>query len=184
MEALPPPLRPGLPPKKTEIHRMRKLRIHPNPSTKQPNQLASSCRLAARPDLVTVVDELLVATTRGYWQRLPVTSRRPVRPKHLSPSVASRPGGRFFIKSLFDNDHKWSIICVYHPDRGFLLDYINSMGLGDYIAETKVEMKHVTWPTRKQAVAFTVIVILLSVAVAFFLGFFDYLFVNVLKKFF
>ena len=58
------------------------------------------------------------------------------------------------------------------------------MGLADYIAETKVEMKHVTWPTRKQAIAFTVIVIILSVAVAFFLGFFDYIFLAVLKKFF
>ena len=57
------------------------------------------------------------------------------------------------------------------------------MGLAEYIAETKVEMKHVTWPTRKQAIAFTLIVILLSVAVAFYLGFFDYVFVTVLKKF-
>lgn len=58
------------------------------------------------------------------------------------------------------------------------------MGLGDYIAETKVEMKHVTWPTRKQAIAFTAIVIVLSVVVALFLGLFDFIFVSGLKKFF
>ena len=73
------------------------------------------------------------------------------------------------------------------PRQGFLFTRANykliKMGLAEYIAETKVEMKHVTWPTRKQAIAFTLIVILLSVAVAFYLGFFDYVFVTVLKKF-
>ena len=48
--------------------------------------------------------------------------------------------------------------------------------LTDYIKETRSEMKHVNWPTRKQAVTFTVIVIAISLGVAAFLGFFDYLF--------
>jgi preprotein translocase SecE subunit len=79
---------------------------------------------------------------------------------------------------------KCGIIEAIHPGRGFLLDFRTYMGLKNYIAETKVEMKHVTWPTRKQAIAFTLIVIVISIGVAFFLGFFDYLFVSVLKKFF
>lgn len=37
-------------------------------------------------------------------------------------------------------------------------------------------MKHVSWPTRRQAVAFTAIVIVISVFVAVLLGLFDYLF--------
>ncbi len=48
--------------------------------------------------------------------------------------------------------------------------------LVDYLKETKAEMAHVTWPTRKQAVIFTVFVIIFSFGVSFYLGFFDYIF--------
>lgn len=37
-------------------------------------------------------------------------------------------------------------------------------------------MKHVNWPSRQQTIVFTIIVILISVAVAYFLGFFDFVF--------
>lgn len=50
------------------------------------------------------------------------------------------------------------------------------MKIFDYIKETKTELKHVNWPTRKQAIVFTVVVIFVSVAVSLFLGFFDFLF--------
>ncbi|MDB5266843.1 MAG: Protein translocase complex, SecE/Sec61-gamma subunit [Parcubacteria group bacterium] len=53
----------------------------------------------------------------------------------------------------------------------------------DYIKDTRGELSHVSWPTRKQAIAFTVIVILVSIFTAFFLGFFDYLFSLIIKKF-
>jgi preprotein translocase subunit SecE len=53
----------------------------------------------------------------------------------------------------------------------------------DYIKETRSEMKHVNWPTRKQAIAFTIIVIAISVGVAFFLGIFDYVFSLGLQRF-
>ena len=46
----------------------------------------------------------------------------------------------------------------------------------EYLNETKSELKHVNWPTRSQTIAFTVIVVLISVLVAYFLGFFDFLF--------
>ena len=54
--------------------------------------------------------------------------------------------------------------------------------LVDYVRDTQAELKHVTWPTRKQAFAFTVVVILISVAVSFFLGLFDSLFQFILSK--
>jgi preprotein translocase SecE subunit len=57
------------------------------------------------------------------------------------------------------------------------------MGLIQYFRETVVELKHVSWPTRSQAIVFTIVVILVSFGVAFFLGFFDYLFKIVLEKF-
>ena len=50
------------------------------------------------------------------------------------------------------------------------------MALGNYIKETRAELKHVSWPTRKQALAYTIIVIAISLLLAAFLGVFDYLF--------
>jgi preprotein translocase subunit SecE len=52
-----------------------------------------------------------------------------------------------------------------------------------YIKDTRAELAHVTWPTRKQAIAFTLIVIGISLLTAFFLGFFDYLFSLIIQKF-
>jgi preprotein translocase subunit SecE len=46
----------------------------------------------------------------------------------------------------------------------------------EYIKEVKSEMKNVTWPTRNQAVFFTLAVLIISVAIAYYLGFFDYVF--------
>ncbi|MBU1046812.1 preprotein translocase subunit SecE [Patescibacteria group bacterium] len=50
------------------------------------------------------------------------------------------------------------------------------MKIIDYIKDTKGELKHVSWPTRKQSIWFTVIVIVISLATAFFLGLFDFIF--------
>jgi len=50
------------------------------------------------------------------------------------------------------------------------------MKITDYIKETRGEMTHVSWPTRKQAFAYTLIVIALSIFVSLFLGLFDFLF--------
>ncbi|MCK5285627.1 MAG: preprotein translocase subunit SecE [Candidatus Pacebacteria bacterium] len=50
------------------------------------------------------------------------------------------------------------------------------MKIIDYIKDTKGELKHVSWPTRKQATWFTIIVIIVSILTAFFLGFFDFIF--------
>jgi len=57
------------------------------------------------------------------------------------------------------------------------------MGITSYIRETRGELKHVSWPTRKQAVAFTVVVIIISLGVAGYLGLFDYLFTKLLELF-
>lgn len=42
--------------------------------------------------------------------------------------------------------------------------------------EARHELRHVNWPTRKEAMRLTGIVIFLSLAIAVFLGAFDYLF--------
>jgi len=57
------------------------------------------------------------------------------------------------------------------------------MGLIQYIKETQAELKHVSWPTRNQTIVFTIVVVLVSFGVAFFLGLFDYIFKIVLERF-
>ncbi|MEX2014030.1 MAG: preprotein translocase subunit SecE [Parcubacteria group bacterium] len=53
----------------------------------------------------------------------------------------------------------------------------------NYIKDTRGELQHVSWPTRRQAVIFTVVVVIISVLVSIFLGFLDYVFSLVLQKF-
>jgi preprotein translocase subunit SecE len=57
------------------------------------------------------------------------------------------------------------------------------MGFIDYLRDTKGELKHVNWPTRKQTIGFTVTVILISVFVGFGLGALDYGFTSIVKRF-
>ena len=52
----------------------------------------------------------------------------------------------------------------------------------EYFKETKGELKHVNWPTRQQTIYFTIIVIVLSVLIAYFLGIFDFIFSTLLQK--
>jgi preprotein translocase SecE subunit len=53
----------------------------------------------------------------------------------------------------------------------------------NYIKDTKGEMQHVSWPTRKQAISVTAIVVVISGLVALYLGFFDYILSLILQKF-
>jgi preprotein translocase subunit SecE len=55
------------------------------------------------------------------------------------------------------------------------------MKVADYLKETRAELKHVNWPTRRQAVSYTLVVIALSVATALFLGLFDGVFSYLLR---
>ncbi|MFZ2484804.1 MAG: preprotein translocase subunit SecE [Minisyncoccia bacterium] len=53
----------------------------------------------------------------------------------------------------------------------------------NYIKDTRGELKHVSWPTRRQSITFTIVVIVISILVAIFLGFFDFIFSLILQKF-
>ena len=57
------------------------------------------------------------------------------------------------------------------------------MQIIDYIKESKGEFAHISWPTRQQAVAFTILVIVLSIVTSVYLGLFDTLFTTIIKKF-
>jgi len=64
----------------------------------------------------------------------------------------------------------------------FVSDEIAVGNLTEYFKETKAELKHVNWPTRNQTIFYTLIVVVLSIAVAYFLGIFDFLFSQGLVK--
>lgn len=50
------------------------------------------------------------------------------------------------------------------------------MSIANYLQETKGELKHVSWPTQRQATVYTSLVILFSVIVGVLLGVFDVIF--------
>lgn len=45
-----------------------------------------------------------------------------------------------------------------------------------YIKDSYAEMRKVTWPTREETIKLTIVVILISISVAAFLGLLDYMF--------
>ena len=57
------------------------------------------------------------------------------------------------------------------------------MKLFDYMKDVKAELKHVSWPTSRQATYFTLLVIALSLVTAYFLGLFDFIFTKLLGIF-
>ncbi|KKW19271.1 MAG: Preprotein translocase, SecE subunit [Parcubacteria group bacterium GW2011_GWA2_51_10] len=56
------------------------------------------------------------------------------------------------------------------------------MGLIQYVKDTRGELRHVAWPTRFQTIVYTILVIVLSLLVAAYLGLFDYLFTSGLRN--
>lgn len=48
--------------------------------------------------------------------------------------------------------------------------------LKNYFVESIAEMKKVAWPTRQQALQYTVVVIIFSISMALFFGILDYVF--------
>ncbi len=56
------------------------------------------------------------------------------------------------------------------------------MSLFQYFKDTTGELKHVAWPTRAQTIIYTILVVLLSIFIALYLGFFDYVFTTGLAR--
>lgn len=48
------------------------------------------------------------------------------------------------------------------------------MNITKYLKETQAELKEVSWPTKEQTITYTVMVIIISVLVAVFLGGIDF----------
>jgi preprotein translocase subunit SecE len=52
-----------------------------------------------------------------------------------------------------------------------------------FLSETKSELKKVKWPTKRETLQYTLIVIIISLVVAVYLGSLDYIFSYFLRKF-
>jgi preprotein translocase subunit SecE len=52
-----------------------------------------------------------------------------------------------------------------------------------FFLESRQELRRVNWPTREETIRLTVIVIIISLFIAFFLGAFDFLFLTALRWF-
>ncbi|MCK4781700.1 preprotein translocase subunit SecE [Candidatus Parcubacteria bacterium] len=52
-----------------------------------------------------------------------------------------------------------------------------------FLNEVKTEMKKVNWPTNKETLNYTLIVVVVCLAVAAFLGGLDYIFTTLLNKY-
>jgi preprotein translocase subunit SecE len=52
----------------------------------------------------------------------------------------------------------------------------------NYFKEVRAELKHVSWPTRNQAMVYTIVVILVSLATAVYLGLLDYIFDAIIQR--
>lgn len=50
-----------------------------------------------------------------------------------------------------------------------------------FLKETRIELRHVVWPTRRRAFMYAAIIIIFSLALGYMLGGFDALFREVLK---
>lgn len=49
-----------------------------------------------------------------------------------------------------------------------------------YLKDTRGELKHVSWPTRKQAIVNAILVVIISLLTAALLGFFDFIFTKLI----
>lgn len=52
-----------------------------------------------------------------------------------------------------------------------------------FLKEVRLEMKKVNWPTKRETIKYTLIVVGVSIAVAIFLGGLDFIFATILNKF-
>ncbi|TSC68265.1 MAG: hypothetical protein G01um101456_706 [Parcubacteria group bacterium Gr01-1014_56] len=52
----------------------------------------------------------------------------------------------------------------------------------NYFKDVRAEMRHVSWPTRTQTIAYTVVVIVVSLGVALYLGLWDYIFSAIIRR--
>jgi preprotein translocase SecE subunit len=56
------------------------------------------------------------------------------------------------------------------------------MPIFNYFKETRAELRHVAWPTQTQTIVYTILVAGISLFIALYLGFFDFLFTSTMAR--
>jgi len=52
----------------------------------------------------------------------------------------------------------------------------------EYLKHVRAELRHVSWPSRRQTISYTIAVIAVSLVVAVYLGLLDYFFEAILQR--
>lgn len=82
----------------------------------------------------------------------------------------------------FDGSENKEYYAEKTPQGGFFLGDFLSITMLNYFKEVRSEMKHVSWPTRQQALVYTGVVIAVSLLVSAYLGVWDYVFSLVIRN--
>lgn len=75
------------------------------------------------------------------------------------------------------------ILSDHEALRGFFKEAKNMRKIITFLAEAKAELMRVNWPTQKQIIQYTLLVIAISIAMAVFLGGLDFLFSSLVEKY-
>ena len=111
--------------------------------------------------------------------------KQKVKQKSENESIVAGKSGTALKKSVFGSvnakDTKVKLVQPSKKVAGSASSVIDKMSQGEgkiaqglqFLREVKVELNKVTWPTRQQTIASTVVVIILVFIISFFLGLVD-----------
>ena len=111
--------------------------------------------------------------TRKKTQIAPKTGVMPVSEENAAP-VANESKKKLSPASIKKEPEKRG------KEKTSIFKYVNIAG--QFLRESKIELKKVKWPTRKELLAATAMVIFLVVVVAFFLGLVDFGLIKIIKN--
>jgi len=111
--------------------------------------------------------------TRKKTQIAPKTGVTPVSEENAAP-VAKEIKKKSYPASIKKEPEKRG------KEKTSIFKYVNIAG--QFLRESKIELKKVKWPTRKELLAATAMVIFLVVVVAFFLGLVDFGLIKIIKN--
>lgn len=52
----------------------------------------------------------------------------------------------------------------------------------NYLKDVRAELKHVSWPSRRLTIMYTIVVVVVSIATAIYLGVLDYIFSLIITR--
>ena len=111
--------------------------------------------------------------TRKKTQLTPKTKVTPVSEENAAP-VAKENKKKSYPASIKKEPEKRG------EEKTSIFKYVNIAG--QFLRESKIELKKVKWPTRKELLAATAMVIFLVLVVSFFLGLIDFGLIKIIKN--